>query len=145
MSEEENVYSTGYVQMYRSVLQEINNRCGYGYAELYYTILSFNMVYDYGTGGKSVINQYICVPSYGKIMDRCNISLKTLKTKLKKLVDTGCLQIVSGKQGVSNNYYFPLEPFYEESTGTILAIHGDKKVRVSDIKRKKQAFKSREQ
>lgn len=54
-----------------------------------------------------------CFPSISLISRECGVSTSTVKRKIKELEEYGFISINSGKQNVSNNYYFPLEDFYD--------------------------------
>lgn len=53
-----------------------------------------------------------CFPSVQTIADECGFSKSTVEKAITNLAKNGYLSINSGKQGVNNNYYFPLEDFY---------------------------------
>lgn len=55
-----------------------------------------------------------CFPSIPTISDIVHVSDRTVKRKIEELYNKGFLIINSGKQGVSNNYYFPKESFFED-------------------------------
>lgn len=56
-----------------------------------------------------------CFPSINVIAKECGVSERSVKGYLKKLYEGGFLIIDSGRQGVSNEYYFPKEKFYNGS------------------------------
>lgn len=55
-----------------------------------------------------------CFPSILTISGILKVSDSTVKRAIKKLEDNDFLIINSGTRGVSNNYYFPQEPFFKE-------------------------------
>ena len=54
-----------------------------------------------------------CFPSIETIADRIVASDKTVKRALDELEKAGYIKIDSGMRGISNNYYFPKEWFYD--------------------------------
>ena len=54
-----------------------------------------------------------CFPSIETIANKIVASDKTVKRALDELEKAGYIKIDSGMRGISNNYYFPKEWFYE--------------------------------
>lgn len=53
-----------------------------------------------------------CFPSVQMIANECSFSKSTVEKAITALVKADYLSVNSGRQGVNNNYYFPLEDFY---------------------------------
>lgn len=53
-----------------------------------------------------------CFPSVQTIANECSFSKSTVEKAITALVNADYLSVNSGRQGVNNNYYFPLEDFY---------------------------------
>lgn len=54
-----------------------------------------------------------CFPSIETIANKTSMSIKTVKRALDELEEKGFIRIDSGMRGISNNYYFPKEWFYD--------------------------------
>lgn len=53
-----------------------------------------------------------CFPSVQTIANECSFSKSTVEKAITALVNADYLSVNSVRQGVNNNYYFPLEDFY---------------------------------
>lgn len=54
-----------------------------------------------------------CFPSISTISEETKLGVRTVKEAIDTLWNKGYLSINSGMRGISNNYYFPKEWFYE--------------------------------
>ena len=93
---------TGFVSTSNLVIREIAHNVNLQAVAVYLVILSHR---------KTVTGK--CFPSMGLLGEELNISVAGVKRYVKALADAGYLIIDSGKQGISNTYYFPYEPFYK--------------------------------
>lgn len=62
-----------------------------------------------------------CFPSISLLAREMGRSARTIQRMIDDLQDMGALRINSGKMGVSNNYYFPMESFFKEDASTAMA------------------------
>lgn len=83
------------------IMIDIIKNCGANSLTIYMIILSHR---------NSKTNK--CFPSLDLIAKETNTSRSTVQRAIKKLYEKGFLIIDSGKQGISNSYYFPREIFY---------------------------------
>lgn len=92
----------GFVKGDNWIIREIIHKSNMQTAMLYLIILSHRRTKD---------NE--CFPSIELLSKECGVSKSTIKIMINNLHDMGAIEINSGRQGVSNNYYFPAEDFYE--------------------------------
>lgn len=92
---------SGFVKIGNELIRQIIYECGMQEAICYIIILSHR---------NTKTNK--CYPSIQKLADECKVSTRTIDRMIKKLYEKGFLIIDSGKQGISNTYYFPKEEFY---------------------------------
>ena len=91
----------GFVKANNTIIREIINKYDIQASMVYIIILS----HRHDTTNK-------CYPSLDLIARECNLSVRTITNVIKKLVDGKYLIVDSGKQGISNTYYFPREQCY---------------------------------
>lgn len=91
----------GFVKANNTIIREIINKYDIQASMIYIIILSHR--HD---------NTNKCYPSLELIARECNLSVRTITNAIKKLVDGKYLIVDSGRQGISNTYYFPREQFY---------------------------------
>lgn len=99
--DKEGMILNGFVKANNTIVREIINKCDIQASMVYIIILSHR--HD-GTNK--------CFPSLELIARECGLSVRTITNTIKKLVEWGYIIVDSGRQGVSNNYYFPMEQFY---------------------------------
>lgn len=92
----------GYVQSNNSVMRMILEKYSVYHFCVYLMILSHR---NTDTGK--------CFPSKELISTETCISIKKVKSVIKELADDKVILINSGKSGKANEYYFPLEDFYD--------------------------------
>lgn len=54
-----------------------------------------------------------CFPSIEVLARECGVSTRSIKGYIAKLHKGGYILIDSGRNGVSSNYFFPMESFYK--------------------------------
>lgn len=92
---------TGFSMSSNEVQRRIMNQYDMQCAMLYVVLVSHRN----GQSGN-------CFPSIEVLAKECGVSVRSVKGYIAKLYDGGYILIDSGKQGVSSNYYFPMEQFY---------------------------------
>jgi DNA-binding transcriptional regulator YhcF (GntR family) len=95
--------NNGFSKSSNLLMRKISYVCGLDCYTVYMMLLSH----------RNALNNK-CFPSIELIAKECNASTDTIKRKIKLLKDNGFLSVNSGKQGISNNYYFPCEDFYKK-------------------------------
>lgn len=85
-------------QVQRKIMNQYDMQC----AMLYVVLVSHR---NSQNGG--------CFPSIEVLSRECGVSVRSIKGYISKLHKGKYIIIDSGKQGVSNTYYFPMEPFYK--------------------------------
>lgn len=95
---------SNFVQIDNTIIRVLIIECGPGAACLYILLLSHR---------NTKTNQ--CFPSR-EVLSRemGGISVRQVATYIKRLSDFGAIKVNSGEKGLTSNYYFPLEEFYEE-------------------------------
>lgn len=93
--------ANSFVKMNKVIMKSLIEKCGANGLMVYSILLSHR---------NTVTNK--CFPSVENIMEQCKTSKSTVERIIKKLYEEGFIIIDSGRQGVSNSYFFPLEDFY---------------------------------
>lgn len=86
-----------------------------------------------------------CFPSIETIADRIVASDKTVKRALDELEKAGYIKIDSGMRGISNNYYFPKEWFYDLFDKDYKQIKANRRRNVMKSDRRLKAEKERDE
>lgn len=86
-----------------------------------------------------------CFPSIETIADRIVASDKTVKRALDELEKAGYIKIDSGMRGISNNYYFPKEWFYDLFEKDYKQIKANRRRNVMKSDRRLKAEKERDE
>ena len=86
-----------------------------------------------------------CFPSIETIADRIVASDKTVKRALDELEKAGYIKIDSGMRGISNNYYFPKEWFYDLFKKDYKQIKANRRRNVMKSDRRLKAEKERDE
>lgn len=91
----------GFTKSDNSLSREIINKTDPQTAMLYIIILSHR---------NSVTNK--CYPSISLLAREMGLGDRTISRMIKKLVEEGFLIVNSGRQGISSDYFFPRESWY---------------------------------
>ena len=86
-----------------------------------------------------------CFPSIETIANKIVASDKTVKRALDELEKAGYIKIDSGMRGISNNYYFPKEWFYELFKKDYNQIKANRRRNVMKSDRRLKAEKERDE
>lgn len=86
-----------------------------------------------------------CFPSIETIADKIVTSDKTVKRALDELEKAGYIKIDSGMRGISNNYYFPKEWFYDLFEKDYKQIKANRRRNVMKSDRRLKAEKERDE
>lgn len=89
------------------------------------TDVAFEILDKFGQKGKTYFTVYLCLlkhrnmtnnkcfPSRETIHKETNISIRTIQESIDALENEGYIKVNSGYKGISSNYYFPKEWFFE--------------------------------
>lgn len=91
----------GFTKSNNSLSREIINKTDPQTAMLYIVILSHR---------NSLTNK--CYPSISLLAREMGLADRTVSRMIKKLVEEGFLIVNSGRQGISSDYFFPREDWY---------------------------------
>lgn len=91
----------GFTKSCNSLSREIINKTDPQTAMLYIIILSHR---------NSLTNK--CYPSISLLAREMGMADRTVSRMIKKLVEEGFLIVNSGRQGISSDYFFPREDWY---------------------------------
>lgn len=86
-----------------------------------------------------------CFPSIETIANKIVASDKTVKRALDELEKAGYIKIDSGMRGISNNYYFPKEWFYDLFKKDYKQIKANRRRNVMKSDRRLKAEKERDE
>ena len=86
-----------------------------------------------------------CFPSIEIIANKIVASDKTVKRALDELEKAGYIKIDSGMRGISNNYYFPKEWFYDSFKKDYKQIKANRRRNVMKSDRRLKAEKERDE
>lgn len=86
-----------------------------------------------------------CFPSIETIANKIMASNKTVKRALDELEKAGYIKIDSGMRGISNNYYFPKEWFYDLFEKDYKQIKANRRRNVMKSDRRLKAEKERDE
>lgn len=86
-----------------------------------------------------------CFPSIETIANKIVASDKTVKRALDELEKAGYIKIDSGMRGISNNYYFPKEWFYDLFEKDYKQIKANRRRNVMKSDRRLKAEKERDE
>lgn len=86
-----------------------------------------------------------CFPSIETITNKIVASDKTVKRALDELEKAGYIKIDSGMRGISNNYYFPKEWFYDLFEKDYKQIKANRRRNVMKSDRRLKAEKERDE
>lgn len=107
----EGMVLTNFIQLNNNLIRAIISESGTGAACLYLLLLSHR---------NAKTNK--CFPTLETLSrEMGEISIRQVSTYLKRLNDIGAIKVDSGKSGIANNYFFPLEEFYENTPESDLA------------------------
>ena len=90
-----------FIKLDKMIMKNLIEKCGANGLMVYSVLLSHR---------NTTTNK--CFPSIESIMEQCKTSKSTIQRSIKKLYDEGFIIIDSGRQGIANSYFFPLEEFY---------------------------------
>lgn len=86
-----------------------------------------------------------CFPSIETVANKIVVSDKTVKRALDELEKAGYIKIDSGMRGISNNYYFPKEWFYDLFKKDYKQIKANRRRNVMKSDRRLKAEKERDE
>lgn len=121
------------------------------------TDVAFEILSGFGGRGKTNFAVYMvllkhrnstnnkCFPSIETIANKIVASDKTVKRALDELEKAGYIKIDSGMRGISNNYYFPKEWFYDLFKKDYKQIKANRRRNVMKSDRRLKAEKERDE